>query len=70
MSLHQKRTHPTYVPGCFGCQVTTIGYDGKHMTKVIPERTDTSRNTITEHRSGRVDVTVRPNTHRLKISTS
>lgn len=31
MNLHQIRTHPEYVEGCFGCKVATqrIGYCGK-----------------------------------------
>lgn len=31
MTLHQIRTHPEYVEGCFGCKVSTqqIGYCGK-----------------------------------------
>jgi hypothetical protein len=30
VNLHQRKTHPTYVPGCFGCKVGTlkVGYSG------------------------------------------
>ena len=56
-SLHQRRTHPTPVEGCFGCKVGGIGYDGKHLTNPV---TDENNNTVTEHRSGRVDVLIRP----------
>jgi hypothetical protein len=30
-TLHQRKTHPTYVEGCFGCKVSTqrIGYCGQ-----------------------------------------
>lgn len=30
-TLHQRRTHPDYVEGCFGCKVSTqkIGYCGQ-----------------------------------------
>lgn len=30
-TLHQRKTHPTYVEGCFGCKVGTqrIGYCGQ-----------------------------------------
>lgn len=24
MSLHRRRTHPRYVPGCFGCKVSSL----------------------------------------------
>lgn len=31
MTLHQRKTHPTYVEGCFGCKIGTqrIGYCGQ-----------------------------------------
>lgn len=32
-TLHQVRTHPEPVDGCFGCKVGTLGYDGKHITR-------------------------------------
>lgn len=51
--------HPSYVDGCIGCKVNSIGYDGKHLTK---STVDENRATITEHRSGCQDVTVRPRT--------
>jgi hypothetical protein len=24
--IHQRRTHPSYVDGCFGCKASTIGF--------------------------------------------
>lgn len=58
-----RLAHPADVPGCFGCKVYGIGYDGKHLTK---STTDENRATTTEHRSGRVDVVVRPKLVTLK----
>lgn len=66
-SLHQRRTHPTPVPGCFGCKAGTVGYDGKHLTKVTHQREDNA--TLVDHRDGRRDVTVRPKTIHLRTVT-
>lgn len=65
MALH-RRTHPTPVPGCFGCRVIGVGYDGKHLTRA---RTDEFNNTTTEHRSGRVDIHIRAPKLTLKTHT-
>ena len=26
MSIHQERTHPEYVEGCFGCKISTVSF--------------------------------------------
>lgn len=26
MTIHQRRTHPEYVEGCFGCKVSTVSF--------------------------------------------
>lgn len=62
---HSDR-HPEYVEGCFGCKVSTVGYDGKHKTRAT---VDENNAVITEHRSGRVDVNIRPRGIRMKTST-
>lgn len=37
MTLHQRKTHPTFVEGCFGCKASTLrlSFDGKqeHIDK-------------------------------------
>lgn len=60
--MSHRDFHPVNVDGCFGCKVAGLGYDGKHLTK---STTDDNRATVTEHRNGRQDVTVRPRTVRL-----
>ncbi len=49
--------HPEPVPECFGCKVLGIGYDGGTTTH---SARDELGNQVTEHRSGRVDVAVKP----------
>lgn len=51
--------HPDYVDGCFGCKVASIGYDGKHTTRLIK---DENGAVIRKYRNGRQDVTVTPKT--------
>jgi len=40
MSLHQERTHPEFVEGCFGCKVMTIelGTGDANSRAVMPKR--------------------------------
>lgn len=57
--------HPRPVEGCFGCKVSTVGYDGRHLTR---SATDERRATITEHRDGRQDVTVRAPGVRMRLA--
>lgn len=47
MTLHQKRRHPEYVEGCFGCkasQVSILGYDkpreSGHVDQTTQKRWD------------------------------
>lgn len=86
-TLHQRRTHPELVEGCFACRVGTVGFDGKHMTGTtvvrepmvvsVPDgrgglatqRIDRVKNEVTEHRDGRVDVTIKAPTVKLKATT-
>lgn len=35
MTLHQFRTHPEYVEGCFGCKVAYVGHMGCTPTRSI-----------------------------------
>jgi len=28
VTLHQRQTHPEYVPGCFGCRVSSVSVSG------------------------------------------
>lgn len=32
-TLHQRRTHPEPVEGCFACKIGTIGYDGRNISR-------------------------------------
>lgn len=57
--MAHRDLHPSYVEGCFGCKVKSLGYDGGHLTKSTK---DELNNTTTQHRDGRVDVVVRPET--------
>jgi hypothetical protein len=52
-----REHHPAPVDGCFGCKVQGIGYDGGTVTHTTRDELGNAR---TEHRSGRVDVAVRP----------
>jgi len=61
--MTHKRFHPQPVEGCFGCKVARLGFDGRHLTK---STTDENRATVTEHRDGRQDVTVRPKALRYR----
>ena len=74
-TLHQRRTHPKPVDGCFACRIGTVGVDTKQLVQTTHSReevsitvgaggesttkTDVLKNSVTEHRDGRVDVTVR-----------
>lgn len=58
--------HPVDVPGCFGCKVKNVGYDGKHLTRTTIERNPTENAKIVDHRSGRRDVEIHPRTIRMK----
>jgi len=31
MSLHQERTHPEFVEGCFGCKAATLNLSNMHI---------------------------------------
>lgn len=52
---HSDR-HPDAVEGCFGCKVSRVGIDRKHLTRTT--RDELGHDT-TEHRDGRQDVTIR-----------
>jgi len=41
LTLHQRRTHPHYVEGCFGCRIGTVGFS-------IPPHASTRGNGIDE----------------------
>jgi hypothetical protein len=56
--------HPVEVPGCFGCKVSRVGIDRKHLTRTT--RDELGHDT-TEHRDGRQDVTIRA--PRIRIGT-
>jgi hypothetical protein len=58
--------HPEYVDGCFGCKVASVGYDGQHQTRIIRD----GRNFVRQHRNGRQDVQINPETVRIKINGS
>jgi hypothetical protein len=62
---HSDR-HPEYIEGCFGCKVSSVGFDGGNT---IRSTVDEHNAVITEHRSGRVDVNIRPKGMRMKTST-
>ncbi len=43
MSLHQLRTHPEFVEGCFGCKAATLELhpgDAAHMREVPKRKWD------------------------------
>lgn len=63
--MTHRQYHPQPVDGCFGCKVSGVGFDGGHLTR---STTDENRATITEHRDGRQDVTVRPRPIRAKLT--
>lgn len=37
MILHQLRTHPVPVEGCYGCQLASIAFSGEMMVTRSPE---------------------------------
>lgn len=55
--MAHRDLHPEPVDGCFGCKALSVGFDGGTLTRAA---TDENNATLTEHRDGRVDVTVRP----------
>ena len=38
MSLHQIRTHPEYVEGCFGCKASGLQMNPGDATRDIPDK--------------------------------
>jgi hypothetical protein len=40
MGLHQERTHPSYVPGCFACRVSTVGVSAEATPTRRPHAVD------------------------------
>ena len=38
MSLHQRRTHPEYVEGCFGCKASGLQLNAGDATRDIPDK--------------------------------
>lgn len=38
MGLHQKRTHPEYVEGCFGCKASTLELGTGDAARDIPDK--------------------------------
>lgn len=64
--MHHRVAHPQDVPGCFGCKTLGIGFDGDHTTKQHTDQHDTGSVVVTEHRDGRADVLVRPDTTHFK----
>jgi hypothetical protein len=63
--------HPEDVPGCFGCKVYGIGYDGKHYTKVSTVTNQEVGGTAgytKEHRDGRQDALITPQTVTFKMN--
>lgn len=65
--MTHREHHPAPVEGCFGCKVSGLGFDGGHLSR---STTDENRATITEHRDGRQDVTVRPPRVRLRAAVT
>lgn len=63
--MTHREHHPTRVDGCFGCKVAGVGFDSGRRTR---STTDENNATVTEHRNGRQDVTVRPRTHQLHLT--
>lgn len=55
--MAHKDYHPKPVENCFGCKVSSIGFDGGHLTKTVRDEVGSD---ITLHRSGRVDVMINP----------
>jgi hypothetical protein len=60
-----REHHPIPIEGCFGCKVSGVAFDGGHLTR---SAVDEHRSTITEHRDGRQDVTVRPPRVRMRLA--
>lgn len=48
-SLHQRRTHPIYVDGCFGCRAHTLLY-----SPAIELRVQTSGDYAAQRRVGEI----------------
>lgn len=48
MGLHQRRTHPAFIEGCFGCKVATINF-GTVPGGSKDARTNISHGLETEH---------------------
>jgi hypothetical protein len=65
--MKHRETHPSPVDGCFGCKVQSIGFDGKNLTRTLR---DEAGNDTTEHRSGRVDVTIHARPTKLHLAMS
>ena len=65
--MSHKEFHPDPVEDCFGCKVSTIGYDGGHTTQT---KRDELGNDTTEHRTGRVDVNIRAATVHVKSAAN
>lgn len=40
MTLHQERTHPEYVEGCFGCKISSVKIGGTAALRREREGTD------------------------------
>lgn len=57
--------HPAPVESCFGCKVLGLAFDSRQLARTITDEHDA---TVTEHRDGRQDVTVRPRTVRYGLS--
>lgn len=79
MAHHDR--HPNPVPGCFGCKVATLGFQGLRSgsadpTRVHPVVSDDGprRGRVvghhTEHWDGRQDATVRPAVMRLRTQVT
>lgn len=62
--------HPLPVDDCFGCKVASIGYDGGHVQRrtVVPNE-DNGRPAgfHVEHRNGRQDAVVRPESVHVQV---
>jgi hypothetical protein len=69
MAQHRDR-HPEFVEGCNTCRWASVGYDGKHYTKVTAVTNEEIGGTAgytKEHRSGRQDALVTPAPVNVKL---